>query len=85
LDQLSSFEVSMTHLNQCLLLNIEKAQQCQIQELNPSILFYLHQGRMRNEHEYVTKMAQSVTMGGLWGDFISTKYLQMPIYVRNKI
>jgi hypothetical protein len=24
-------------------------------------------------------------MGGLWGDFISTKYLQMPIYVRNKI
>ncbi len=53
----------MTHLNQCLLLNIEKAHQCLIKELNPSILFYLHQGRMRNEHEYVTKMAQNVTTG----------------------
>jgi hypothetical protein len=30
-------------------------------------------------HEYVTKMAQSATMGGLWEDFIGifwiTKYL----------
>jgi hypothetical protein len=35
LDQLSSFEVSqnsMTHLNQCLLLNIKKAQQCCVQK-----------------------------------------------------
>jgi hypothetical protein len=68
LDQLSSLEVSqksVTHLNQCLLLNIKKVQQCCIQELNPSNLFYLHQGRVRNEHEYVTKMAQSVTTRGL--------------------
>jgi hypothetical protein len=36
---LSSFELkqnNMAHLNQCLLLNIEKAQQCPIQELNRS-------------------------------------------------
>jgi hypothetical protein len=42
-----------------------------------------------NEHEYVTKMAQIVTMGGLWGDFAIMFwiicFLQRPIYVWNKI
>jgi hypothetical protein len=44
---------------------------------------------VKNEYEYVTKMAQSATMGHLWGDLITmfwmTKYLQRPIYVWNKI
>jgi hypothetical protein len=29
----------MAHLNQCLLWNIEKTQQCCIRQLNPSFLF----------------------------------------------
>jgi hypothetical protein len=41
-----------------------------------------------NEYQYVTKMALSVNMGGLWGDFIAmfwiTNYLQRPIYIWNK-
>ncbi len=61
----------MAHLNQCLLLNIKKVQQCQIQELNPSFLFHLHQGIVTNEHEYLTKMAQNAIMGDLWEDFIT--------------
>jgi hypothetical protein len=52
-------------------LNIEKAQQCHILELSPSFLFDLHQGMVTNEHQYVTKMALSASMGGLWGDFIA--------------
>jgi hypothetical protein len=55
----------MAYLNQCLLLNIEKAQQCHIRKLNPSFLFDLHQGMVSNEHQYVTKMALNVSMGGL--------------------
>jgi hypothetical protein len=39
----------MAHLNHYLLLNIEKTQQCHIQELNPSFLFDLHQGMVTNE------------------------------------
>ncbi len=46
----------MAHLNECLLLNIEKTQQCRIQQLNLSFLFDLHQGMVTNEHQYVTKM-----------------------------
>jgi hypothetical protein len=69
----------MAHLNQCLLLNIEKIQQCRIQELNPSFLFDLHQNMVTNEHQYVTKMTLSASMGGLWGDFTTifwiTKYI----------
>jgi hypothetical protein len=42
-----------------------------------------------NEHQYVTKMALSANMGGLWGDFIVIfwiiEYLQRPIYIWNKI
>jgi hypothetical protein len=42
-----------------------------------------------NEHQYVTKMALSASMGGLWGDFIAifwiAKYLRKPIYICNKI
>jgi hypothetical protein len=38
-----------------------------------------------NEYQYVTKMALSASMGGLWGDFIAifwmTKYLQRTIYI----
>jgi hypothetical protein len=79
----------MAHLNQCLLLNIGKTQQYHIWELNPSVLFDLHQGRVTNEHQYVTKMVLCASMGGLWGDFIVifriTKYLQMSIYIWNKI
>jgi len=55
----------MTHLNQCLLLNIEKAQLCSTQKLNPSFFFDLHQGMVMNEDQYVTKMALSANMGGL--------------------
>jgi hypothetical protein len=42
-----------------------------------------------NEHQNVTKMALSVSMEGLWGDFIAifwiVKYLQRSIYAWNKI
>jgi hypothetical protein len=55
----------MAYLNQCLLLNIKKAQECCIRESNLSFLFDLHQGMVMNEHQYVTKMALSVSMGGL--------------------
>ncbi len=71
-NHLSSFELrqnNMAHLNQCLLLNTKKTQQCCIQELNPSFLFDLHQGMVTNEHQHVTKMALSANMKGLWGDF----------------
>jgi hypothetical protein len=67
-NQLSSLKLkqnNMTHLNQFLLLNKEKTQQCCIQELNLSFLFDLHQGIVTNEHQYVTKMALSVSMGSL--------------------
>jgi hypothetical protein len=61
---------NMAHLNQCLLLNIEKAQQYCIKKLNPSFWFDFHQSMVTNEHQYVTKMTLSASMGGLWGDFI---------------
>jgi hypothetical protein len=51
-------------------IEYKKIQQFCIQELNPSFLFDLHQG-ITNEHQYVTKMALSASMGGLWGDFIA--------------
>jgi hypothetical protein len=44
-NHLSSLELrqhNMTHLNQCLLLNIRKAQECRIRKLNPSFLFDYH-------------------------------------------
>jgi hypothetical protein len=40
----------MAHLNQCLLSNIEKTQQCCIQKLNPSFLFDMYQGMITDEH-----------------------------------
>jgi hypothetical protein len=46
-----------------------KAQQCCIRKLNPIFLCYLNQSLVTNEHQYVTKMALSVSMGGLWRDF----------------
>jgi hypothetical protein len=52
----------MAYLIQCLLLNTKKAQQCHIQKLHPIFLFDLHQGIVRNEHEYVTKMAKNTIM-----------------------
>ncbi len=80
---------NIVHLNQCLLLNIKKTQQCHIQKLNPSFLFDLHQGMVTNEHQYVTKMTLNASMGGLWGDFTTifwiTKCLQKPIYIWNKV
>jgi hypothetical protein len=79
----------MAHLNQCLLLNIEKVQQCHIQELNLSFSFDLHQDMVTNEHQYVINMALNATMGGLWGDFTTIfwiiEYLQRPIYIWNKV
>jgi hypothetical protein len=44
----------MAYLSKCLLLNTKKAQRRHIQELHPIILSNLHQGIVRNEHEYVT-------------------------------
>jgi hypothetical protein len=41
---------NVAHLNECLLLNIEKTQQCHIWELNPSFLFDLHQDMVTNGH-----------------------------------
>ncbi len=90
-NHLSSFEMgqnNIAHLNQCLLLNTKKTQQCHIQKWNPSFLFDLHQSMVTNEHQYVTKMTLSARMGGLWGDFTTifwiTKYLQRPIYIWKK-
>jgi hypothetical protein len=79
----------MAHLNQCLLLNTKKAQQCHIRELNPSFLFDLHQDIVTNEHQYVTKITLNASMEGLWGGFTTifwiVEYLQRPIYIWNKI
>ncbi len=60
----------MAHLNQCLFIEYKKTQQFRIWELKPSFLFDLHHG-ITNEHQYVTKMTLSASMGGLWGDFIA--------------
>jgi len=42
-----------------------------------------------NEHQYVTKMALSVSMEGLWGDFIVifwiVEYLQRSICIWDKV
>ncbi len=58
-------------------------------QLNPSFLWDLHQGMLTNEHQYVTKMTLSVSMGGLWRNFNTifwiTEYLQRPIYIWNKV
>jgi hypothetical protein len=55
----------MAYLNQCLLLNTKKPQQCHIRKLNPSFLFDLHQGMVTNEHQYVTKMTLNASKEGL--------------------
>jgi hypothetical protein len=50
-NHLSSLQLrqnSMAHLNECLLLNIEKTQQCHIRKLNLSFLFDLHQNMVTN-------------------------------------
>ncbi len=72
-----------------MLLNKKEAWQCYIQKLNFwNVLFDLHQGIVTNEHEYVTKMSQKFTMGGLWGHFIImfwiTKHVQKSIYMWNQ-
>ncbi len=56
---------NMAHLNQHLLLNTKKVQQCRIQKLNLNFLFDLHRNMVTNEHQYVTKMALNASMGGL--------------------
>jgi hypothetical protein len=53
------------------IIEYEKNPKCRIQKLNPSFLFDLQQDMVTNEHQYVTKMALSVNMGSLWGDFIA--------------
>jgi hypothetical protein len=52
-------------------LDYKKTQQCHNQELNPSFLCDLHQGLVTNEHQYLTKMTLSASMGGFWEDFIA--------------
>jgi hypothetical protein len=44
----------MAHLNECLLLNIKKTQQCHIWKLNPSFLFDLYEGMVTNQHQWCT-------------------------------
>jgi hypothetical protein len=57
--------------------------------INRSFLFDFHQGMVMNEHQYLTKMALTTSMEGLWGDFTTifwiAKYLQKPIYIWNKV
>jgi hypothetical protein len=71
------------------IIKYRKTQQCHLQELNPSLLFNLHQSMVTNEHQYVTKMALSVSMGGLWKDFTSifwiAEYLPRLIYIWNEV
>jgi hypothetical protein len=71
------------------IIGYRKKLKCHIQELNPSSLFDLHQNMVTNEHQYVIKMALSVSMEGLWGDFTTIfwiiEYLQRPIYIWNKV
>ncbi len=47
------------------IIEYKKTQQCRIRKLHPSFLFNLYQGMVINEHQYVTKMALNVSMGGL--------------------
>jgi hypothetical protein len=78
----------MAHLNQRLLLNTKKTQQCHIPKSSPIFLFNLHQGMVIKEYQYVTKM-KNVIMGSLWKYFITTfyitKYLQRSVYIWSKI
>jgi hypothetical protein len=70
-------------------LDIKKALDCRNQELNPSFWCDLHQGLVTNEHQYLTKMTLSASMGGLRGDFIAivwrVEHLQNTIYIWNKV
>ncbi len=65
----------MAHLNQCLLLHIEKTQQCHVRKLNPSFLFDLHQGMVINEHQYATKITLSANMGDFIAIFWIVEYI----------
>ncbi len=65
----------MAHLNQCLLLNTKKAQQCHIQDLNPSFLFDLHQCMVINEHQYAIKITLSANMGDFIAIFWIVEYI----------
>ncbi len=80
---------NITHLNQCLILDIKTTLDYRNQELNPSFLCDLHQGLVTNEYQYLTKMTLSASMGGLRGDFIAmvwrVEYLQKTIYIWNKV
>jgi hypothetical protein len=71
------------------IIEYKKTQQCRIRKLHPSFLFNLYQGMVINEHQYVTKMALNVSMGGLWKYFTSifwiVEYLPRLIYIWNKV
>ncbi len=58
-------------------------------KIRSKLFLNLHQSTFRNEHEYVTKMAQNVKMKGLEGDFVASfwivEYFKRHIYVWNKI
>jgi hypothetical protein len=78
----------LQYLKECLASNTQRTQECHLKELIPSFLYDLHNGQVSIEHQYIGKMSQSATIGGLWGDFTSifwiAEYLQHPIYVWNK-
>jgi hypothetical protein len=59
----------MQYLKQCLTLNTQKTHKCCFKELNPSFLYDLHHCEVSNKYQYIEKMSQSATIGGLWGDF----------------
>jgi len=61
----------MQYFFKCLASNTQKTQECHFRELNPSILYDLHNGQVSNKHQYIEKMSQSATIGGLWEDFTS--------------
>ena len=77
----------MQHLKYSLINNTPKARETRIMELNKDFLRDLHNGKISNENEYISKMSLSATNGGVWGDFTAIKwvseYLKNPINVWN--
>ncbi len=45
------------------------AMRCRQLVLDPKFLHELHNGQASTKEEYLRKMSQIVTNGGLWGDF----------------
>jgi hypothetical protein len=64
----------------CLESNTKKNKNVILEKRANSFFYDLHDGQVSNEHQYIEKMSQSVTIGGLWRDFTSifwiAEYLQ---------